>query len=124
MNKLKLLGALALAGSMGIMGTAANARQNTDAFSKGRGNGPTIYVQTQGFFYDSIVLAHLPMKGDFQQLLPGVGASGLATEFGPGDVGYLGGRWWVDANPNGYMDADDVFFMCPLLGPARTTIDP
>ena len=75
-----------------------------------------------GLFYDSIVLADLPANGRFQQLKPGVGPSGLATEFGPGDTGYLGGRWWIDANDNGYMDEGDAFFLCPLLGPGRSVL--
>ena len=45
--------------------------------------------------------------------------SSLATEFGPGDTGYVGGRWWIDANGDNEMDADDVYFLCPLLGPGR-----
>ena len=88
----------------------------------GRGTGPVVYVESQGLFYDSIVVADLPSHGRFQQLKPGVGPSGLATEFGPGDVGYLGGRWWIDANENGYQDADDAFFLCPLLGPGRSVL--
>ena len=72
--------------------------------------------------YDSIVLADLPANGRFQQLKPGEGPSGLATEFGPGDTGYLGGRWWIDANDNGYMDEGDAFFLCPLLGPGRSVL--
>ncbi len=87
---------------------------------KGRGNGPVIYVTSQALFYDSIVLTDLPMNGPFQQLY--VGPMGLTTEFGPGDTGYVGGRWWVDANGNGAMDDGDAFFMCPLLGPGR--LDP
>ncbi len=86
----------------------------------GRGTGPTIYVLEQGLYYDSIVVADLPSQGRFQQLLPGAGPDGaLATDFGPGDVGYLGGRWWVDGNENGIMDEDDTYFLCPLLGPGR-----
>jgi hypothetical protein len=54
---------------------------------------------SQGLYYDSIVVATLPFKGRFQKLE--MGPNGLQTEFGPGDPGYLGGRWWVDANPNG-----------------------
>ena len=46
--------------------------------------------------------------------------NGATTEYGPGDPGYLGGRWWVDSNPNGIMDPDDSYFLCPLLGPGRT----
>lgn len=87
---------------------------------KGRGNGPVIYVTSQGLYYDSIVLANLPMQGPFQQLLVD-GAGNLSTEFGPGNVGYVGGRWWLDMNMNGEMDENDAFFMCPLLGPGRTT---
>jgi hypothetical protein len=82
----------------------------------------TWYVESQGLFYDSIVLADLPSKGRFQQLKPGTGPSGLATEFGPGDTGYLGGRWWIDTNGNNYMDEGDAFFLCPLLGPGRSVL--
>jgi len=106
-----------------IVGTAL---ASTYALAKdrmtGRGTGPVVYVESQGLFYDSIVLADLPANGRFQQLKPGVGPSGLATEFGPGDVGYLGGRWWIDANANGYQDEDDSFFLCPLLGPGRSVL--
>ena len=77
----------------------------------------TVYVESQGLFFDSIVGPDLPMNGPFQQLRPGEGPGGsLATEFGPGDPGYVGGRWWVDANMNGEMDEGDHFFSCPLLG--------
>jgi hypothetical protein len=65
-------------------------------------------VEAQGLFYDSFVLADLPSNGRFRQLKPGEGPSGLATEFGPGDVGYLGGRWWIDANGNEFMDDVDA----------------
>ena len=90
------------------------------AFAGGRGDGPVIYVTSQGKFYDSIVTTDLPMKGRFQKL-EFDGPSGLQTEFGPGDQGYVGGRWWVDANGNGEMDEADAFFSCPLLGPGRDT---
>ncbi len=87
-----------------------------------RGNGPIVYVESQGLYYDSIVLAYLPLEGDFQLLdtTPEISDTGLETDFGPGDPGYLGGRWWVDANDNGVMDGDDAYFLCPLLGPGRT----
>ncbi|MFW5450010.1 MAG: hypothetical protein ACKE9I_00285 [Methylophagaceae bacterium] len=86
----------------------------------GRGNpdGPVVFVLSQGLYYDSIVLTDLPMKGNFQQLIPNMDGS-LHTDYGPGEVGHLGGRWWVDANPNGVMDEDDAYFLCPLLGPGR-----
>lgn len=115
MKAKKLVGAIALIGAVSMMSFSALAKDR----STGRGTGPVVYVESQGLFYDSIVLADLPFKGNFQLLKPGVGPSGLATEFGPGDVGYIGGRWWVDANPNGVMDEEDVFFLCPLLGPGR-----
>ena len=90
------------------------------------GNGdllrPVVYVESQSLFYDSVVLTDLPMQGNFQQLFPGDGPDGtLLTDFGPGDQGYVGGRWWVDANGNGVMDDGDVFFLCPLQGPGRTS---
>jgi len=88
----------------------------------GRGDGPIIYVKSQGLYYDSIITAEaLPAKGRFQKLeMDGPGPFGLQTEFGPGDQGYVGGRWWIDANGNGEMDAQDAYFSCPLLGPGRT----
>lgn len=118
MNLTKLVGAAAIAAAAIFLTTSALAKDRTT----GRGTGPVVYVESQGLFYDSIVLADLPAKGRFQELKPGVGPSGLATEFGPGDTGYLGGRWWIDANGNGYMDEADAFFLCPLLGPGRSVL--
>jgi hypothetical protein len=88
----------------------------------GRGDGPVVYVESQGLAYDSIIAADpLPWKPQnshtFQQLFPGQGPTGLSTQYGPGDPEYRGGRWWVDANGNGHMDMYDVYFSCPLLGP-------
>lgn len=76
--------------------------------------GP-IYVTGQGLYYDVILGPDLPMNGRFQKLENG------QTEFGPGDPGYLGGRWWIDNNNNDLMDSEDTFFLCPLLGPGRDT---
>ena len=95
---------------------------NTSAFAKeretGRGTGPTVYVTSQGLIYDSIVVVEtLPMKGNFQQLVPGT--NGLSTEYGPGQPGHLGGRWWIDVNGDELMDMNDTYFLCPLLGPGR-----
>ena len=42
------------------------------------------------------------MEGRFQLLANG------QTEFGPGQPGYLGGRWWEDKNGNGVPDATKV----------------
>ena len=75
-----------------------------------------IYVTGQGLVYDSIVISNeLPPHGPFQKLEPG-GPTGLQTEFGPGDQGYVGGRWWLDKNGNNQMDEGELF-SCPLLGP-------
>lgn len=88
------------------------------AFADGRGNGAlgTIYVTSQGLYYDTFVSADtLPMHGRFQKLV------NHTTEFGPGDPGYLGGRWWVDVNGNNIQDEGDNFLLCMLLGPGRTS---
>jgi hypothetical protein len=61
----------------------------------------------------SVEVDMVPMRGKFQLLENG------ETEFGPGDPGYLGGRWWEDTNGNGVQDATDHYFHCPLLGPGR-----
>lgn len=82
----------------------------------GRDHGAvgTVYVSGQGLYYDTFVTAEsLPPHGRFQKLENGV------TEFGPGDPGYLGGRWWVDVNGNDVQDAGDKYLLCPLLGPGR-----
>jgi len=114
---------LAIAGLM-LLATAAPALAGGPPPRDEDGNRQrvTVYVESQGLFFDSIVGPELPMKGPFQQLRPGEGPGGsLATEFGPGDPGYLGGRWWVDANGNGEMDGEDAFFSCPLLGHGSAT---
>ena len=91
------------------------------AAARGQGNPnpqPVVYVTSQGLAYDSIVLTEIPfVEGAPYQLLEMDGPTGLQTEFGPGDPGYVGGRWWVDVNGDGEQDAGDAFFMCPLLGP-------
>ena len=75
-----------------------------------------VYVTSQGLYYDTFVVKDpLPMQGRFQLLVDG------QTEFGPGQPGYLGGRWWEDVNGNGIQDSDDHYFLCPLLPPGRTT---
>jgi hypothetical protein len=75
-----------------------------------------VYVTSQGLHYDTFVVKDpLPMEGEFQLLTNG------QTEFGPGQPGYLGGRWWVDVNGNGVQDSSDHFFLCPLLPPGRPT---
>ncbi len=86
--------------------------------SAGRGNETpgVVYVTSQGLYYDTFVVKDpLPFEGRFQKIEAG------ATEFGPGDPGYLGGRWWEDTNGDNIMDATDHYFLCPLLGPGRET---
>jgi hypothetical protein len=76
-----------------------------------------VYVTSQDLTYNVVVpVMQLPPYGPFQLLV--MGPAGSSTEFGPGDKGYLGGRWWVDVNMNGQRDPDiDMFFLCPLLPP-------
>jgi hypothetical protein len=86
--------------------------------SANRGNGElgVVYVRSQGLYYDTFVSAQeLPMKGRFQKLEAG------ATDFGPGDHGYVGGRWWIDVDDDNIMEETDIFLLCPLLGPGRTS---
>src|SRR5512146_546533 len=95
-----------------LMVVPASAARGT----QGRGAAGVIYVTSQGLYYDTYVVADpLPFKGPFQKLV------NHTTEFGPGQPGYLGGRWWEDTNRNGVMDASDHYFLCPLLGPGRTS---
>jgi len=86
-----------------------------------RGNGQlgTVYVESQGLYYDTFVpVETLPDEGPFQQLVPMEDGPSV-TEFGPGDPGYLGGRWWVDVNGNGEQDEEDSYLLCPLLPQGR-----
>jgi hypothetical protein len=94
---------------------SAKTDNRTDSGPHGRA---VIYVESQDLYFDSIVLGDLPQKGRFQKLE--IGPDGLHTVFGPGDVGYIGGRWWLDVNGNGVQDDGDAFFLCPLLGPGRS----
>lgn len=118
MNTMKLVTTIALAGAITLMTSSVYAKERT----KGRGAPgiPVIYVTSQDMYYDTLLLGELPFNGteNFQRLEMS-GPTGVQTEFGPTDTGYYGGRWWVDANPNGYMDDGDFFFLCPLLGPGR-----
>ena len=112
MKTIKMVGVIGLICVASLLASGASAHRET-----GRGTGPVVYVASQDLYFDSIVIADLPFKGQFQQLIPG--ENGLATQFGPGDVGYLGGRWWIDMNDNNFMDVGDKYFLCPLLGPGR-----
>jgi len=68
-----------------------------------------VFVTSQQLYYDSIVLGDLPPEGPFQVLVSG--SDGLETEFGPGDTGYLGGRWALDMG-----GGQTKYFSCPLIG--------
>ena len=90
------------------------------AYARGKGNPhpqPVVYVTSQGLAYDSIVTAQIPLVDGAPYQKLEMGPMGLQTEWGPGDQGYVGGRWWLDLNGNGEKDEGDKFFMCPLLGP-------
>jgi hypothetical protein len=90
------------------------------AFAEAPGGRPgsvvVVYVRSQELYYDSIVTTPLPPHGPFQLLEKGLDDR-LETDFGPGDQGYVGGRWMADLDGNGVVD----YFSCPLLGPGRTT---
>jgi hypothetical protein len=106
-KSLALLAGLVLALAIATSSLAAGGRA---------GDPGVIFVTSQGLYYDTFVVVDpLPMKGKFQLLEDGT------TEFGPGDPGYLGGRWWEDLNENRVQDEGDHFFLCPLLPPGRET---
>lgn len=84
--------------------------------ARGRPSGGVVFVTGQGLYFDTFVAVDpLPNQGPFQLLVNGT------TQYGPGDPGYLGGRWWEDLNGNGARDEGDHFFLCPLLPPGRPT---
>jgi hypothetical protein len=96
---------------------AESASPNVASPSRfGKRTPGVVFVTSQGLYYDTFVVKDpLPMEGRFQRLTNG------ETEFGPGQPGYLGGRWWEDTNGNGAQDSGDHFFLCPLLPPGRMT---
>ena len=85
----------------------------------------SVYVSSQGKYYDTFVTVESLIYNDhngnsFQRLYGGV------TEFGPGDPGHRGGRWWVDLNNDYVMDPEgiDHYVLCPLLGPGISGAPP
>jgi hypothetical protein len=104
-------------GSMSAAPEAATAKGKAASASRFGDRTPgVVYVTSQGLYYDTFVVKDpLPTQGRFQLLSNG------QTEFGPGQPGYLGGRWWEDLNGNGIQDSDDHYFLCPLLPPGRPT---
>jgi hypothetical protein len=102
--------------SAAVSSPAAAATAASSAMRFGQRTPGVVYVRSQGLYYDTFVVKDpLPMHGPFQLIENG------ETEFGPGDPGYLGGRWWEDVNSNGVQDEDDHYFLCPLLPPGRET---
>jgi hypothetical protein len=76
-----------------------------------------IKVNSNGLYYDTFAPTIVPYTGQndgsFQQLY-----DDGSTDFGPGDPGYRGGRWWID-DGDGYIGPEDTFVLCPLFGPGR-----
>lgn len=112
MLRIFAVGLFALSAAAGLMLATSTAQAKTPPKPLPR---VVVYVESQGLCYDSIVTAQdLPAVGPFQALeadpLNRCG-SGLKTAFGPGDPGYVGGRWVMNT-PEG-----PVYFLCPLLGP-------
>ena len=88
---------------------------------RGRGNNETgtVFVKSQGLYYDTFVpVDALPHEGPFQDIYMNEEGIGV-TEFGPGDQGYVGGRWQV-VDPVTHEPVG-VYLLCPLLGPGRTS---
>ena len=109
MKRLMTLGVVVTAAAMAILTFTGVANAKTPKPLP----RVVVYVASQDLCYDSIVTAqNLPDQGPFQNLTPDpdfvmhCGEGSLITEFGPGDVGYVGGRW----------DMGGFRFMCPLLG--------
>lgn len=116
-NAFAIAGVMLALGLPGCAREAPTAVNDAPSLDKGGRAGAlgTVYVSSQGLYYDTFVSAEqLPMHGRFQLLQDGV------TEFGPGDPGYLGGRWWID-DGDGIQGPEDTFLLCPLLPPGRTT---
>lgn len=91
-----------------------SVRESKSAKGGRAGSLGVVYVRSQGLYYDTFVSAEtLPPHGRFQKLEDG------ETDYGPGDPGYLGGRWWIDADSDGVQDPDDTYLLCPLLPPGR-----
>ncbi|MCH5372465.1 MAG: hypothetical protein JJ992_00690 [Planctomycetes bacterium] len=103
-KKLFVTAALVVAVAMSVVWLTPTTRAQGK-----RGFPGQVYVSSQGLYYDTFVAADkLPPHGRFQLLVDGV------TDFGPGDPGYLGGRWMVP-NANGGFD----YFLCPLIPPGH-----
>lgn len=113
-------------GSSPGVGVAA-ARADADGLAPARAGpprsrasgSPALLARMLGSRRDySIVTAqNLPAHGPFQDLEMDAAdhcGSGLKTAYGPGDQGYVGGRW---------LAPDGSRFLCPLLGPGYLPAD-
>lgn len=106
----------AVSSSFADSSSSASPTTAVSASRFGKRTPGVVFVTSQGLYYDTFVVKDpLPMEGKFQLLADG------QTEFGPGQPGYVGGRWWEDLNGNGVQDREDHYFLCPLLPPGRTT---
>ena len=107
----------AVQASSGVAASGTSSASEVNSASRfGKRTPGVVFVTSQQLYYDTFVVKDpLPMKGKFQLLEDGT------TEFGPGQPGYLGGRWWEDLNGDGIQDAGDHYFLCPLLPPGRPT---
>ena len=104
-KKLFLILTLASLTSIAILSMMVSANPNADG---------EVYVSSQGLYYKTFVsTTRIEFTGhngnSFQLLENGV------TEFGPGDPGYKGGRWWID-DGDGIIEMEDTFVLCPLIG--------
>ncbi|MBD3173685.1 MAG: hypothetical protein GF320_00780 [Armatimonadia bacterium] len=115
-RKVLLVAALSAILVLGVFVIAAQA--NNRGGNSGRVFG-TVLVTGQGELYQTFATADLPPNGPFQVLYTGNTASGYAeTEYGPGDPGYVGGRWIeVYIRADGSHMYTENYFLCPLLGP-------
>lgn len=106
---------------IGLVAIGALSVSIAEAGRGGQGRGKkelgVVFVKSQGLYYDTFVAVDaLPHEGPFQSIY--MDAEGIGqTEFGPGDRGYLGGRWSV-IDPDTHEPVG-VYFLCPLLGPGR-----
>ena len=90
------------------LATVAVMSERAEA-NRGDGALGVVFVRSQGLYYDTFVTAEeLPPHGRFQLLENG------ETEYGPGQKGYVGGRWKMPDGNGGFK-----YFLCPLLGPGR-----
>lgn len=120
MNTFKSIIAIALASTIAM--TASSVYANNHSKGIGVPGKAVVYVTSQDRYFGTLLLKELPYNGTQNyQRLEFDGPTGVQTEFGPTDTGYYGGRWWVDSNINGMMDDDDMYFLCPLLGPGSST---